>query len=108
MDLPIHIIEKYLRGEANEQETRQVNNWFYSFDAEENAADEELLALRKQIGKRIYDRLDKSIDLSIKQREKATYQGAETCCGSRCFIGYWHVFPGPKKWHLLSQTTACR
>ncbi|MGF6927991.1 transmembrane sensor [Chitinophaga sp. W2I13] len=70
MNLPIHVIEKYLRGEANEEETRLVNDWFYSADAAEAPADEALAALRMQIGKRIHDRLDKSIDLTIRQRKK--------------------------------------
>ncbi len=70
MNLPIHVIEKYLRGEANEEETRLVNDWFYSADAAEAPADEALAALRTQIGKRIHDRLDKSIDLTIRQRKK--------------------------------------
>lgn len=68
MSLPIHIIEKYLRGEANEQETGLVNDWFYSPETEVDAADDALAALRKQIGRRIHDRLDQSIDLAIKQR----------------------------------------
>lgn len=71
MDLPIHIIEKYLRGEANEQETRLVNDWFYSFDEEQDMPDEALVALRRQIGDRIHSRLDKSIALSIRQEQKA-------------------------------------
>lgn len=71
MDLPIHIIEKYLRGEANEQETRLVNDWFYSFDEEQDIRDEALVALRRQIGDRIHSRLDKSIALSIRQEQKA-------------------------------------
>ncbi|MEZ2441059.1 FecR family protein [Chitinophaga sp. RCC_12] len=70
MNLPIHVIEKYLRGEANGEETRLVNDWFYSADAAEAPADEALAALRTQIGKRIHDRLDKSIDLTIRQRKK--------------------------------------
>lgn len=69
MNLPIHVIEKYLRGEANEEETRLVNDWFYSVDAADDTADEALLALRQQIGKRIYNRLDKSIDQTIHQRK---------------------------------------
>lgn len=70
MSLPIHIIEKYLRGEANEQETRLVDDWFYSTATAEDTADEALVALRKQIGRRIHDRLDQSIDLAIAQRGK--------------------------------------
>jgi len=68
MSLPIHIIEKYLRGEANEQETRLVDDWFYTVQTEEDTVDEALVALRKQIGRRIHDRLDQSIDLAIAQR----------------------------------------
>lgn len=68
MSLPIHIIEKYLRGEANEQETRLVDDWFYSVQTEEDTVDEALVALKKQIGRRIHDRLDQSIDLAIAQR----------------------------------------
>lgn len=70
MNLPIHVIEKYLRGEASEEETRQVNDWFYSAATAEDPADEALAALRTQIGERIHDRLDKSIDLTIKQRKE--------------------------------------
>jgi len=69
MNLPIHVIEKYLRGEASEEETRLVNDWFYSADATEDTADEALLALRQQIGKRIYNRLDKSIGQTIHEQK---------------------------------------
>lgn len=70
MNLPIHVIEKYLRGEASEEETRQVNDWFYSAATAEDPADEALVALRTQIGERIHDRLDKSIDLTIRHRKE--------------------------------------
>ncbi|TWF39959.1 FecR family protein [Chitinophaga polysaccharea] len=74
MDLPIHIIEKYLRGEANEEETRLVNDWFYSFDASAEPADEALAVLREEIGKKIQRRLNQSIDLTIRQQQQQQQQ----------------------------------
>lgn len=87
MNLPIHVIEKYLRGEANEEETRQVNDWFYSADASEDPADEALAALRMQIGQRIHNRLDKSIDLTIKQQKEQRFRVLKYAAAAAVILG---------------------
>lgn len=87
MNLPIHVIEKYLRGEASEEETRLVNDWFYSVDAQEDIPDETLAALREQIGKRIHNRLDKSIDLTIKEQKEKRFRVLKFSAAAAIVLG---------------------
>lgn len=87
MDLPIHIIEKYLRGEANEDETRQVNDWFYSFEAGTEPADEALAALREEIGKKIQRRLNQSIDLTIRRQQERRTRVLQFAAAAAMLLG---------------------
>ncbi|NLR82470.1 FecR family protein [Chitinophaga eiseniae] len=92
MDLPIHIIEKYLRGEANEEETRLVNDWFYSFDASVEPADEALAALREEIGKKIQHRLNQSIDLTIKRQQERHTRVLQFAAAAAILLGVGWYF----------------
>lgn len=69
MELPIHIIEKYLRGDATEQECQLVNDWYYSFNDEGALSDAGLKQLHNQVRERIRMRLDESIR-QVKAAEK--------------------------------------
>lgn len=87
MDLPIYIIEKYLRGEANEEETQQVNDWFYSFDASTEPVDEALVALREEIGKKIQRRLNQSIDLTIRRQQERRTRVLQFAAAAAILLG---------------------
>jgi transmembrane sensor len=69
MELPIHIIEKYLRGDATEQECQMVNDWYYSFNDESTLSGADLKQLHNQVRERIRMRLDESIS-KVKAAEK--------------------------------------
>lgn len=69
MDLPIHIIEKYLRGDATEQECQMVNDWYYSFNDESTLSKADLKPLHDQVRERIRTRLDENIS-KLKATEK--------------------------------------
>ncbi|NLU91984.1 FecR family protein [Chitinophaga sp. Ak27] len=87
MDLPIHIIEKYLRGEANEEETRLVNDWFYSSDAGAEPANEAVAALREEIGKKIQRRLNQSIDLTIRRQQERRTRVLQFAAAAAMLLG---------------------
>jgi transmembrane sensor len=69
MSLPIHIIEKYLRGDATEQECQLVNDWYYSFNDESALAEADLKQLHNQVRERIRRRLDENIS-KLKTTQK--------------------------------------
>lgn len=74
MSLPIHIIEKYLRGDATEQECQLVNDWYYSFNDESTLAEAGLKQLHNQVRERIRRRLDENINkLKTTQKRRSKF-----------------------------------
>ncbi|MBO9657465.1 MAG: FecR domain-containing protein, partial [Chitinophagaceae bacterium] len=94
MELPIHIIEKYLRGDATEQESQMVNDWYYSFNDEGTLSGAGLKQLHNQVRERIRMRLDESISkvrAAEKRRSRSRLLAAAVVIPAVLTIGIYFI-----------------
>jgi transmembrane sensor len=56
-------IDHYLTGQATEEETRVVNEWYHSFDEEEVEVPESVTVLKEQVRQRLFSRLAQTLQL---------------------------------------------